>query len=334
MKRNNKLLIIILFLLILPINVNAKENLVNIYLFHSDGCSHCKSEIKLLDYLERQYSNIKVYKYEIHENRNEEILTQVALLYKIKNNAVPLTIIGDKALIGYNENKTKLSFIKTIDYYSKYGYIDKTASIVGNKDLPQYKVEDNQISINKFLKVYGNYNIIGDINTKDIDVETTTILTSILTELNIFTIVITIISVVIALKRPSYKDKITTISIYTLSYLVCNTILLLNTKSISYIMYILYIILIVYLLIKYKLDSNNSNINIIIIILLSIASNILKYSLINKYIKIYLETIRLNKLSVFETILQYLINTTIVSLILFVLILFINSLKKIIKRSN
>ena len=99
-------------------------------------------------------------------------------------------------------------------------------------------------------------------------------------------------------------------------------------------MYILYIILIVYLLIKYKLDSNNSNINIIIIILLSIASNILKYSLINKYIKIYLETIRLNKLSVFETILQYLINTTIVSLILFVLILFINSLKKIIKRSN
>ena len=99
-------------------------------------------------------------------------------------------------------------------------------------------------------------------------------------------------------------------------------------------MYILYIILIDYLLIRYKLDSKNSNINIIIIILLSIASNILKYRLTNKYIKIYLEIIRLNKLSIFGTILQYLINSIIVFSVILVLILLINSLKMIIKRSN
>lgn len=46
------------------VNAVSKKNLVNIYLFHSYTCKHCKEEIKLLDELEKnmiilRYINMK-----------------------------------------------------------------------------------------------------------------------------------------------------------------------------------------------------------------------------------------------------------------------------------
>ena len=45
--------------------VIARDNIVNIYLFHSDSCGHCKKEIKLLDKLEDKYDNVRIHKYEV-----------------------------------------------------------------------------------------------------------------------------------------------------------------------------------------------------------------------------------------------------------------------------
>ena len=65
-------IILLLIIIILSTNiVKAEEkNLVNIYFFHSNTCPHCKAERKLLDELENKYNNIKIYSYEISEEKN------------------------------------------------------------------------------------------------------------------------------------------------------------------------------------------------------------------------------------------------------------------------
>lgn len=330
-----KIFLIIIILIILPLKVNAKENLVNIYLFHSNTCSHCKSEIKLLNDLEKKYPNIKIYKYEISNESNQELFNNVLALYNLKTTGVPLTIIGDKVLTGYSEEHSKLTFIKTIEYYSKYGYKDKVADIVNNQNLPTFKIEENQISINKFLKEYGNYQIIGSIKTNDLDLNSITILTSVLSELNIFNLLILIIISYIILKTKISKEKIISSLIYILSYIISNTIIILNIKFISILTTIMYIIILIYLIIKYKSTKKKCNIIWSTIILLSIVSNILKDNFYNKYISIFRNIIDLNNLSIFDTIIEYLTNLSIVFIISITSIIALNYLmNKIYRRSN
>ena len=51
MKRISKLLfVLIVFIInIIVVKADSDKNLVNIYLFHSDTCPHCREEIKFLD---------------------------------------------------------------------------------------------------------------------------------------------------------------------------------------------------------------------------------------------------------------------------------------------
>ena len=332
--KNNKFKIFLffLFVIIVPLlDVQSKTNeanLVNIYLFHSKTCQHCKSEIKLLNKLEKKYKNIKVYKYEISDSNNRELLNKVTLTHKVKTSGVPFTIIGDKVFTGYSDKYSKLTFIKTIEYYSKYGYNDKTANIVNNKELPTYKVKNNQISVDKFIKEYGNYNITSKIKTNDISLETTSILTSILTELNIFNLLIIIISIYIIEKQLTYKEKILSYLLYISTYLLTNIAILLNTNQISLIIFIIYVLIIIYILLRNNKKSNKIYISII---LLSITANILKQFFHNKYINIYTSIIKLNLLSALETINQYLINTAMVAIIIFLFILIILKIRIYLK---
>ena len=86
MKKLNKILFI---LLVFVINVSLvyagnDKNLVNIYLFHSDTCPHCKEEIKFLDDIKNDYDNIKIYMYEIGDSENVRLLNELADLTLIK----------------------------------------------------------------------------------------------------------------------------------------------------------------------------------------------------------------------------------------------------------
>ena len=63
MKINKIIFFVILFILsISPVHADSDKNLVNIYLFHSNTCPHCKEEIKYLDKIEKKYDNVKIYK--------------------------------------------------------------------------------------------------------------------------------------------------------------------------------------------------------------------------------------------------------------------------------
>ena len=72
---NNILFIFIVFILnISLVFADTDKNLVNIYLFHSDTCPHCKEEIKFLNNIKKNYDNIKIYMYEISDNNNLNLM--------------------------------------------------------------------------------------------------------------------------------------------------------------------------------------------------------------------------------------------------------------------
>ena len=118
LKLKKVLLVLTLFLIILAKPVNAEnnnKNLVNIYFFHSKDCSHCHNEEKFLNKIEKEYKNVKIYRYEVHNKENNQLREKVRDLYQVKTNGVPLTIIGNTPYSGYTEEKSNLIFI-----YKKY----------------------------------------------------------------------------------------------------------------------------------------------------------------------------------------------------------------------
>ena len=173
MKYLKKILFLFFLLIIFIPNVKANEkNLVNIYLFHSDTCPHCQEEIKLLTELKKEYDNIKIYKYEIHEGDNKNLLFQVTDIFNTPATNVPFTVIGNKTFTGFNYENSKKAFKSVIEYYSNYGYEDKVGELIGNIELPKYEILDTDPNIDKYIDNYGNYTftlpLIGRVQTKNL----------------------------------------------------------------------------------------------------------------------------------------------------------------------
>ena len=148
-----KIILMSLIFFIQIITVNAAENkIVNIYFFHSNACSHCKEEAKLLENIQKKYQNVRIKKYEISEEKNKDIINKVEEIYKIEINSVPLTIIGEKCYNGYSPEKTPPKLVTTIKYYSEFGYIDKIGEYIGNVELPEQLESNSQINIDEYIE--------------------------------------------------------------------------------------------------------------------------------------------------------------------------------------
>lgn len=174
MKRSLKILflVICLFSFCNVVNAVSKKNLVNIYLFHSYTCKHCKEEIKLLDELEKEYDNIKVYKYEVNENGNGELLKNISEIMGSKVTGTPYTIIGNKVFSGYDYENSKGRFKGAIEYYSKYGYEDKVGEYISSIPLPSYEVKDTDPDVDEYISNYISYKVklplIGEVKLKNL----------------------------------------------------------------------------------------------------------------------------------------------------------------------
>ncbi len=111
-------------------DIKYDENKINIYMFWGDGCPHCEEEWKFLKRIApKYYDKIHVYGFEVW--KHEENL---AIMEEFKNKlnlsddiGVPLTIIGDKYFVGYDEsyNEDFLDIIKNNYKNSKDIYLDK-----------------------------------------------------------------------------------------------------------------------------------------------------------------------------------------------------------------
>ena len=86
------------------VNVKVEKDKVNLYLFHSDDCSHCAQEREWLEGIEEEYKDyLNVYMYEVTYNKdNRELMNKVIDKLDISSSNVPLTIIGNIHYTGYS----------------------------------------------------------------------------------------------------------------------------------------------------------------------------------------------------------------------------------------
>ena len=161
MKKISKLLFVfILFITSISlVHADNDKNLVNIYLFHSDTCPHCKEEIQFLDKIQEKYDNVRIYKYEIGDADNTKLLDEVARLFDTPVSGVPFTVIGDKYFKGFSYENYHERFITAIEYYSDNGYNDRVGTYIGNVELPTYEVNDNSSSVDDYIEAKTNQKI-------------------------------------------------------------------------------------------------------------------------------------------------------------------------------
>lgn len=188
MKKLGRVLLFLITILIINIScvkADTEKNLVNIYFFHSDTCPHCKEELKLLNDLEQEYSNIRIYKYEINTDNNGQLLLDVAQLFDTKVSGTPFTVIGDKVYKGFSYENGKAKFIRTIEYYSDNGYQDRVGEYIGNIELPTYSIGkdsqgDDSKTIDEYIEEKESYKldvpIIGTVELKSLTLPVVSIL--------------------------------------------------------------------------------------------------------------------------------------------------------------
>ncbi len=154
MKKIKYLFVFLLsFLFILP-NVNAEEKKqVNLYLFHSNTCSHCKAEIKFLNELNTRYDNLNLILYEINDSKeNKNLMIDIKEKLKIDDPTTPFTVIGDYYYIGFNDG-VKEGIEKLVDEYSTNGSYDVIDDILNGKDVSNFKIKYGQID--KISTIFG-----------------------------------------------------------------------------------------------------------------------------------------------------------------------------------
>ena len=323
---NKKTIITLALLLIialaLPLNTNAKsqKNIVNIYFFHSKTCSHCLNEEKFLNKLEKKYKNIKIHHYEISNESNNESRIKILELYELKTYAVPLTIIGDTPYVGYKEEASDKLFIKTIEYYSKYGYKDRVGELLELEDKTNYPINEKAPSIEKFIKQYGNYKLIGQITTDNLDTTANAIILGFISQINIIKIITTILVIIILTKLQ--KNKTLLLSLYLIISYILNTTNIIPNITYNIITTTIILLLLTLYIIKYKKTKEKFYLSTITIILVAIATNYLENTIFPTYPKIFIEIINLHNLTGLDKI-SYYGNYLAISLIINMLIVLI-----------
>lgn len=165
MKKIISYLVVILFLLMMPFSVLAKDKEITLYLFHGDGCPHCKEEMEYLKTIEKKYKDLKIVKYEVwYDKENSELLKKVQDTFKITTKGVPTNVIGSTVITGFGSSTGK-TIERAIEYYQENDYEDIVSQVKdGSYDgeivdnfSKNEKKSDEELSLN--TKIFGKVNL-------------------------------------------------------------------------------------------------------------------------------------------------------------------------------
>lgn len=156
--------LILTITLLFPMAINAEE--INLYLFHSQDCTHCQSERKWLESIKDKYDNLNIYEYEITRNSdNSALLDKVKERLSSTSNYVPYTVIGEQHWIGWNEdNKTKIT--EAIENYD-FSKRDIVNEVINNIDGGKIGNTDDSIE-NNDDKTEFTVPVLGKIDAKKV----------------------------------------------------------------------------------------------------------------------------------------------------------------------
>ena len=156
--------LILTIILLFPMAINAEE--INLYLFHSQDCTHCQSERKWLESIKDKYDNLNIYEYEITRNSdNSALLDKVKERLSSTSNYVPYTVIGEQHWIGWNEdNKAKIT--EAIENYD-FSKRDIVNEVINNIDGEKIGNNDDSIE-NNDDKTEFTVPVLGKIDAKKV----------------------------------------------------------------------------------------------------------------------------------------------------------------------
>lgn len=144
MKKIITYLIVIFSLLFIPTVINAEEE-VNLYLFHSQDCSHCAAERQWLDSIKDDYSYLNIYELEVTRDKdNSKLHEQVKERLSSTSQYVPFTVIGEQYWIGWNENNQD-KIIEAIENYdhSKRDIVYEVINNISGEKINNNNEEEN-----------------------------------------------------------------------------------------------------------------------------------------------------------------------------------------------
>ena len=93
-----------IFLLALALPAAAAG--VDVHFFWREGCPHCEREMAFLDRVAAQNPAVRVHKREVGEGANAALMVRMAGRLGVEVGSVPLTVIGDRAWVGYLDDAT------------------------------------------------------------------------------------------------------------------------------------------------------------------------------------------------------------------------------------
>jgi glutaredoxin len=94
-------------------NVLATEEELDLYLFSSETCPHCKDEKVFLEKMEEKYEKLVVHELEVTKSeKNRKVFIETLNKLDIKGSGVPLTVIGDEHIVGFGSEDTTGALIE------------------------------------------------------------------------------------------------------------------------------------------------------------------------------------------------------------------------------
>lgn len=144
MKNERKILILIVIIIMFfsySIGSQSAANLQDntLHVFWGDICGSCETTLVYLDYLKKDYPELKIKYYEIYNNKdNHAILNEVLDKRGIDMFGLPVLILNDKTWIGYDDD-TKKELLAELEMnfneVNNQGYTEKSFEGEDKKDI-------------------------------------------------------------------------------------------------------------------------------------------------------------------------------------------------------
>ncbi len=144
-----KLLTVILFVLFIAGTAYAADDVVDIYFFRGEGCSHCAALEPYLKYLKDDVygAKLNIHEYEIWYNQdNADMVERFLEAYGEESNGVPMTFIGTHYISGFNEDQ-QAEFRDAIDDELENGPVDPI-------DIVEGRITRGRIPTDEIVNIY------------------------------------------------------------------------------------------------------------------------------------------------------------------------------------
>lgn len=122
---------------------------LEIHIFYKDECPYCDNAIQ---YISNNYIRKKYVITDYDVDVKKELFSRVKTYFAIEEDNLPLIVINDKYIIGYDEEKIKTTIEQEQERYKNFTYEEKReADIVQNIINGTLEVEDTRTAKEKFI---------------------------------------------------------------------------------------------------------------------------------------------------------------------------------------